>query len=599
MISRIYKNILMLFLIMAAAAFPLAGMAQVDVRVDRNPVGMDETFRLMFEVSGDDPGNPDFSPLLQDFEILGTDVSSNLNVVNGRMSPSKSWSMTMLPRRKGNLTVPPIRFGTEQSRALVIQVQDTIIPDTAVQDLFVEADAQPRDPYVQQQVLYKIKLFIRKGVGVDQPTLSPLSEEGGKFRVERLGEDSNYQTDINGVTYQVVERRYAMFPQESGALRIAPLVFEGYQGLAGVRYSDPFGRAQPSGQKRFIKRTKEMELAVKPIPPGFTGKQWLPVKDLRVSEGWSVPPSEFRQGEAATHSILLEAEEALVSQLPNLPDAKGDWFRYYPEDPQTQDDLKFHGTASKRLFRAAYIPVRAGEFTLPAVRIAWWNTEKDQQEYAELPARKVRVQADAASGAAVPPPGVGQGSETPVALDAAGTGGMSTDTPGMTGAGDGGAGWKWAFGGSLGLWALTVLWWWLGKPLRRRFREGRRPPTPEMLRKQQAWAKLKQACRRNDAPQAGALLLQWSRLHWESGLMGTASCPRSLGGFAAAVPRPLSKSVQELNACLYSKDPSAWQGGDRLLAALREFLRQSPKASAKASAKATPSQNALQPLYPN
>jgi len=42
--------------------------------------------------------------------------------------------------------------------------------------------------------------------------------------IEKLTEDSNYGTKINGVDYSVTERKYAIFPQKSGTLTIKPLV---------------------------------------------------------------------------------------------------------------------------------------------------------------------------------------------------------------------------------------------------------------------------------------------------------------------------------------------------------------------------------------
>jgi hypothetical protein len=45
-------------------------MDLVSVSIDRNPVNLQESFQLTFTASDDPDGEPDFSPLDKDFEIL-------------------------------------------------------------------------------------------------------------------------------------------------------------------------------------------------------------------------------------------------------------------------------------------------------------------------------------------------------------------------------------------------------------------------------------------------------------------------------------------------------------------------------------------------
>ena len=81
--------------------------------------------------------------------------------------------------------------------------------------MFLDVKATPEQPYVQSQVLYTLRLYRR--VDIAQAELS--EPELTDAVVEKLGEDSNYNTVVNGVSYLVTERKYAIFPQKSGVMK--------------------------------------------------------------------------------------------------------------------------------------------------------------------------------------------------------------------------------------------------------------------------------------------------------------------------------------------------------------------------------------------
>jgi hypothetical protein len=85
-VGRVVRYGLLLILMVLGAD----ALGAVKVRVDRNPVRITESFRLVFEVGDEVLASPDFSALNQDFEVLGTSQGTSVNVVNGRMQRSTS-----------------------------------------------------------------------------------------------------------------------------------------------------------------------------------------------------------------------------------------------------------------------------------------------------------------------------------------------------------------------------------------------------------------------------------------------------------------------------------------------------------------------------
>ena len=101
--------------------------------------------------------------------------------------------------------------------------------------MFIEAEADTRAPWVQQSVGYTLRLYYATPLvsgQLDQPT-----PEGAA--VQRVGSDLQYSREIGGRRYTVVERRFVIVPERSGALTIPAARFEG-TGVGGF-FDDLFG----------------------------------------------------------------------------------------------------------------------------------------------------------------------------------------------------------------------------------------------------------------------------------------------------------------------------------------------------------------------
>src|SRR3546814_20460791 len=83
-----------------------------------------ESVQLNLERDGSGGAEPDLSPLKKDFDVLGRSSGSSIQIINGSISRHTSVRVTLSPKRSGTLTIPPISWGREQTRALQITVTD-------------------------------------------------------------------------------------------------------------------------------------------------------------------------------------------------------------------------------------------------------------------------------------------------------------------------------------------------------------------------------------------------------------------------------------------------------------------------------------------
>ena len=263
------------------------------------------------------------------------------------MSSSKSWPLNVLARHDGTLKIPAIAFGRDRSTPATINVVNQSPAGYATgsdREIFLEVEATPKDPYVQSEVIYTIRLF--RSVATANESLSdPPDVSGTTAVVEKIGDDKMYRTRRGGKLYSVLERRYAIYPQGSGSITIKPVVYQGQitNGMSSF-FSNPFG-VQPH---TVMVQSDPITLNVRPIPKAFTGGQWLPARDITLTEEWSQYPLKFKVDEPLTRTIVLTAKGLTSSQLPELPAWQSPDFKQYPDQPKLQDDKKFNGVIGKR-----------------------------------------------------------------------------------------------------------------------------------------------------------------------------------------------------------------------------------------------------------
>ena len=538
----------------------------IHVALNHNPVSINDSFEISFTASQSVDDEPDFSPLESEFSILNQTQSSNTSWVNGKTSVTKQWQVTVMAKKTGNLIIPSIRFGNDVSEtATVLVTKENAVAANSNEDIFLKVDASTQTPYVQSQVIYKVRLYTHISLAQAQLTEPELADA----LIEKIGEDSNYSTQINGVDYSVTERNYALFPQKSGVLTIKPLTL-----TATVLVNDKssfngfFMNARSTQTKRV--ESKEVKLTVKAIPANFKG-HWLSAEQLDLKEQWSGDTNQLKIGEPLTRTLTLLAKGATVGALPELQRSLLDeGLKAYPDQAVLKENKPADGMIAFREEKIAFIPSKAGSYILPAIELAWFNTKTQQVEIAKLPAVTLSTQASAASS--TPP--------RPAPMPVTPTPPMNANSPAPAAL---------ALSQSDTLWRVLTLLFALAWFITLAFlfyqrRHKKAAPVseamPEALSIKEALQRFKMACDENDAQAAKQALLTWGQHQFVI---------YSLPDLASHCQARLRDEILELNTALYSQQVSAWQG-KKLLQAFNE-----QRARTQLTKPAKPS--GLEPLY--
>ena len=545
--TRLLCTLLLAFLALPASAQGFYAS------VDRARLSLGESVELTLESSDATQfGKPDLSPLDELFEVLGTRQVNRLTTLEGESRATTRWIVTLQPRRSGYVVVPPLRLGDRQSLPITLHVQesDGKNADSPLAPVFIDANLDQESVYVQAQSVLTLRIYHSVSL-YDDSSLTPL--EMPEARVEPLGEARTYEKVINGIRHGVIELRYAIFPQRSGALTIPAQVFTAT--LVDRSRSGDFQPFGPRPGKVTRVNSPQIPLEVKAKPASYpSDAPWLPARALSLAEAWNPEPESAKVGDSLTRSLMLKADGLSSVQLPPLPATRVDGLRRYPDQPQLANQANERGLIGSREEREALVANRSGQFELPAVEVVWWNTHEDRLERARLPARQL----DIALNPELDPEPVAVETPTTVML------------PGP-------ALWPWQL--STALLALTTLLgfllWWHARRQPAVLRAAQAGPSPRTLLDD-----LKRACLANDSLTTRHALDAWARQQ-----------PETLADMAARFV-PLSDALDGLNGALYSETGQQWQG-EELWRAIRTL-----PAAQTAAGSTTPEASPLLPLYP-
>lgn len=374
-------SVILAVLLCANVAF-----AKVSVRVNRKNIRENETFVLIIDKDGRSVANPGFEVLNKNFDV--GKISSGMNIVsiNGRIKATTQWAVRLTSKKSGKITIPAIQIGNETTRPMMVNITKEHVVAGQPKDVFFESTVSTKSPYVQQHILYTLRFYFRQPF-IDAKSSLVMPRVNGK-EMKLLEEPRRFLANKKGVDYQVYELQYAYTPQKSGAITISAPRFRGIMVVnqSGRLTYDAFAH---NVEKQVIAKGRAIKLDVKPIPPSFAGKWWLPASAVTISESWSKPIDQLKTGEAVTRKITITARGVTESQLPSLSFNDQQGLNIYPDKPEVNSSIVDGKFISSAQYSIAYVPTVGRHFTVEKISVPWWDTKTNKAAIATLPSHQL------------------------------------------------------------------------------------------------------------------------------------------------------------------------------------------------------------------
>lgn len=385
-----------------------------------NPAVVGERIRVTFELNTQNAKNIQ----VPNMDIDGLTVlfgpsesrSSNVSFINGKMNRESRLTITYMLRadKAGNFQLGVAsavhKSSKLRSNALTIKVlpQDEaggINPQgnsntsatnkkntsdskranarNKSNDLFIRAIVSQTKVQEQEAFLLSYKIYsatdLRSFENVKLPDFKGFHSQ----EVEKARSIQWTREHYNGRNYNTaIYRQFVLFPQQSGDLEIAPARFDAIV-LVQDPDADPFDSFFNGGsmgrQIRKVLLTPKLTIHVAALPTrpaGFSG-----AVGYHFTLEDSVSPEEVHANEAVTLKLKISG----VGNLKLINNPKIDWpadFEAY--DPKATDSfvLTAQGQKGSRSIEYLAIPRYAGDFTIPAVDLVYYDTK--QKKYVTL-----------------------------------------------------------------------------------------------------------------------------------------------------------------------------------------------------------------------
>ncbi len=390
--------------------------------IDKNPVAADEQFTLEFTVSTSGATARNLKlPDLSKFLILsGPNQSTSMQIINGTVTSSQSYSYVLQPREAGKATIGsatvevngnviksnPIEMtvtkssGQKKPQAQAQQGETVDIGD----NLYIRAVVDRSRVYQGEQILVQFKLYTRldlADVSIDKlPSMTSFWSEDFPFQP-----NINWAVEvINGKQYKVgVIRKTALFPTSSGSLEIQPLEMTCKVRIPRSRqskdlfdqfFNDPFfGMARLADVKIKSNPVKVtvLPLPTNPVPESFQGAvgKFTLKAELNKRRSKTNEPITLKAVISGTGNVkILEAPKL---KLPS------DFEQY---DPKVKEEIERTGTLinGTKTFEWLIVPRYPGDKKIPAMEFSYFDA--NQHRYVTLKTNEFNVAVEKGSAEA-------------------------------------------------------------------------------------------------------------------------------------------------------------------------------------------------------
>ena len=379
---RLISAVLFAFAVFATQAFA----QQIELSVDRNELARGETLTLTIRVYDQRQGMQlDLTPLTQDFDVLGTRTSSQIRSINGVTESWTDYVITLFPEEEGELSIPSLTILNQTTDPISINVVNAgPRSNQGGDDLYLEIEVNKDSVYVQEQLLFTVRLFYTIN-GIRNPVFTELEMEDTVTQL--IGSPNQYERLIDGERFGVYEKRYVIFPQRSGPLQIPDILFRGEvtDGSSNFVFRN-------MNTRRVTAFIEGITIEVKERPASLPrGEGWLPVTGLALEETWSGDLGALKVGDSVVRTLTLRAEGLDGAVLPPFSPENVKGLNLYPDPADISRTFVDGSIVGTRIETITYVALEAGAIEVPALDIAWWDVNSDSARTTSLPATRFEV----------------------------------------------------------------------------------------------------------------------------------------------------------------------------------------------------------------
>ena len=368
-------------------------------------VELGQQFRLIYTINAQAKNFA--APAIGGFSVLAgpsTSQSSNVSIINGKVTQNFEMKYTYVVQanKEGKFTIPPAEVAVDgknyTSNPVNIEVikgnpkqstttsitkepqQDSQQPQVSDSDLYIKVFVNKSRVHREEHLVATIKLFSKLGVTRLENLKLPSFQGFITEELEVPPLTSLNQERVNNEVYLTgVLKKYLLYPQKTGDIKIEPCELDVYYEKPGNRrsrsmFDDFFGARDVAGRKVF---SNSVVIHVDDLPENkpfnFSGAVG------KMSLNATIDKKDVKTNDAITLRIKISGNGNLKYISPLNIDFPADFEVY---DPKVIDNINYTegGAIGNKTFEYLIIPRHAGTFTISEFSFSYFNTETNRYE---------------------------------------------------------------------------------------------------------------------------------------------------------------------------------------------------------------------------
>ncbi|WP_421863585.1 BatD family protein [Motiliproteus sp.] len=315
------------------------------------------------------PGSPDLQPLQQQFDLLSSRSSYLTERRNGRTHYISRWTLQLRPRQSGDVQIPPISVKGEQTQPLLLQIEPR--PQRLSEQVRLISELEQSETYPGHPLRLRLQLYYNlplQHAEITQPSLDGIE-------VFPIGGQQTYSEQLGDRQYQVIEQYYLLQGQEPGDYRLDALTL-----MAN----------RADGQPLEVS-SRPVSFRILPWPDDLPRKPVLVASEFQLKQRWPDQQAYLRAGDTLVRTLELIGHDIPAAWLPDPQLDNVDGITLYPQPPQLEQRLINGVLVSRKTIDYKLLLTRDGQFQLPGVQLAWWDSVREELELAEVPGKPIEV----------------------------------------------------------------------------------------------------------------------------------------------------------------------------------------------------------------
>ena len=394
---------------------------ELTVSASKTKLAVGEQFQITYSLNTS--GNGFRHPSFNDFDVYsGPNQSTSMQIINGAMSQSVSYSFILAPRKEGTYTIIPASITVNgkktESKSLTINVlkggnnnqqqqnsgnqqrqsqQQKSGTEELGNNLFIKASVDKSKVYVGEQLVVTYKVYTRVSIVDNGLTKAPVFNGFCSEDVFSHNKQATLHPEvIDGIQYQVAEiKKTILIPQHSGTLNIDAMEMDCVirMSVKSNNFFDQFFGGGYRDSKVSIK-SRTLQIEVMPLPEvgkpdGFSGA----VGEFSIET--KVNKNKLKTNDGVNYLLTLSGKGNIKFIEPIKLDLPKEFESF---DPKMNDKISVSNTgiSGSRTYDYLLIPRVAGNLEIPALHFSYFDPQK--KEYIILKSAEIPIEVEQGEG---------------------------------------------------------------------------------------------------------------------------------------------------------------------------------------------------------